>query len=330
MRFSVIVPVYNVAEYLPACMDSLLMQSCWDWEIILVDDGSTDGSAMLCDEYAKAHPEWVRVIHQENGGLGAARNTGLEAARGEYLLFVDSDDFLTEDALDCLSRCIEETGADMITFGFYYGIDQRRIPGEASPLEGLPPFCLEQQPQLLLQTPSACLRLWHRRLFDDPAVRFPGRVWFEDLRTTPKALPACKRIVALPQRLYVYRQREGSIIHSPNLGRNLELLEALEDLRTFFQNQGWMEAYGSWLECLAVDSVLYSAQRVLMADPNASFLPEFIRYLKTAFPDYRTNPLLPRLGKKKRMVLWLLERQRYGLLRGIFTGKARIRQILSR
>lgn len=319
MRFSIIVPVYNVAEFLPECVGSLLEQDCQDCEIILVDDGSTDGSGMLCDGYRNAYPEKIRVIHQKNGGLGAARNTGLEAARGDYLLFVDSDDYLSGDALACLSRHIDETGADMYTFGFSYLYGTRLTPGEASALEGEKPFTLAERPELLLQTPSACLRIWKRKLFDDPEVRFPGRVWYEDLRTTPKALISCASIAVLPERLYVYRQREGSIMHNPNLRRNLEILEALEDLRQFFTRRNLMQAYGRWLSCLAVENVILASQRVLMSDTNASFLPDFIAYLDANFPGYDQNPLLDRLGSRKKTVLRLLQKRRYGLLRAIFT-----------
>lgn len=327
MRFSIIVPVYNVAEYLPACMNSLLNQACRDFEIILVDDGSTDGSGMLCDGYRSACPDQVRVVHQKNGGLGAARNTGLELARGEYLLFVDSDDYLTEDALACLSRQIDETAADMYTFGFSYLYDTKLVPGEGSPLENCAPFTLEQKPELLLQTPSACLRLWHRRLFEDPEIRFPGRVWYEDLRTTPKALIACRSIQVLPNRLYVYRMREGSIMHNPNLRRNLEIIEAMADLREFFDRRNLMEQYGQWLSCLAVENMILASQRVLMSDINASFLPDFIAYLEKDFPGYEENPVLERLGSRKKTVLKLLQKRRYGLLRGIFTIRRMMRSL---
>ena len=114
MLFSVIVPVYNVADYLPKCMDALLRQTCNSWEIILVDDGSTDGrSGALCDEYAAMHPTLVRVIHQDNGGLGAARNAGIAVANGDYLFFVDSDDWIADDTLYRLTQEIEQTHADM-------------------------------------------------------------------------------------------------------------------------------------------------------------------------------------------------------------------------
>lgn len=319
MKFSIIVPVYNVREYLADCVNSLLEQDVQDYEILLIDDGSTDGSGVLCDGYQAAFPEKVRTIHQENGGLGAARNTGLEQARGEYLLFVDSDDYLDPHALACLSRAVEETDADMVCFGFSYLYGTELVPGESSPLAGAKPFRLKVRPELLLQTPSACLRIWRRSLFGDPEVRFPGRVWYEDLRTVPKALISCRKILVLPDRLYVYRQREGSIMHNPNLRRNLEIVDAMEDLRLFFEARGLMELYGPWLRVLAVENMILASQRVLMAEPAAEYLPAFIRYLEECFPGYDREPLLDRLGKKKKLVLTLLQRRQYRLLRGIFT-----------
>ena len=325
MRFSVIVPVYNVSQYLQECVDALTRQTFDDYEIILVDDGSTDDSGVRCDGFRSEFPDRVRVIHQTNGGLGAARNTGLEAARGEYFLFVDSDDTISRDTLRILDRKIRETSAKMVVFGFYYVYPDRKEPGEEPMLAGEDHVTLAQHPELLMQTPSACLRAWHRSLFDDPEVRFPGRVWYEDLRTTPKALAHCDSISVIPDRLYFYLQREGSILHNPNLRRNLEILDAMDDLLDYFTRNGLMEQYGPWLECLTAENMILAAQRVLMRDPKAPFLPEFIRYLSAHFPDYLNGEKLGYLGRKKKMVLILLRHRAYRTLRGIFSFRSRMR-----
>ena len=325
MRFSIIVPVYNVAEFLPQCMASLMEQTCRDMEIILVDDGSTDESGVLCDGYHRDHPEFVRVIHQTNGGLGAARNTGIEAAAGDYLLFVDSDDYLTTDALERLSCQIDDSAAEMYIFGFDYLWGDERVPGQSCPLAEAGVVTLAEHPELLLHTPSACMRAWHRRLFEDPAIRFPGRVWYEDLRTTPKAMTLCRSIVAMPDRLYIYRQREGSIMHNPNLRRNLEILDAMDDLETFFRERDLFGVYRDWLSCLTAENMCMAAQRVLMADPAADFLPSFSNYLAEHYPDYEANPELAQLGRKKKLVLNLLALKQYRLLRLIFTLRGLMR-----
>lgn len=321
MLFSVIVPVYNVADYLPMCMESLLVQKCAEWEIILVDDGSTDGKCpSLCDEYAAAHPDLVRVIHQENGGLGAARNTGIEAARGDYLLFVDSDDTLEPQTLERLSAWVKETGADMIVFHYCYVTDAGELAGEPrlSAVTGAP-TTLAEEPRLLLDSPSACFRLWKRELFGDGKIRFPGRVWYEDLCTTPKALLRAGRIVQIPDSFYRYLLRPGSIMRNDQLRRNLEILNALETVRTCYEQEHALDRFRPWLTYLAVDSVLAAARRVLTVDPGADYLPEFLNYVKQHYPDYRRCELLPNLGRKKLVLLKLLEGKHYRLAKTVFT-----------
>ncbi len=321
MKFSVIVPVYNVADYLPKCMDSLLNQKCDDWEIILVDDGATDGKCpALCDEYGAEYPDLVRVIHQPNGGLGAARNTGIEAARGDYILCVDSDDTVAPDTLSRLSEEIEKTQADMYTFSFRYvtesGEEKSAEPRSSAGKVG--PLTLAGTPELLLDPPMAWCRLCRRALYLDNGIRFPGRVWYEDLCTTPGLLLHAASIVQLDDPFYGYLLREGSIMRSSNLRRNLEILNALDMARDPFESAGQTEQYKPQLTYLAVTSVLDAARRVLTVDPKADYLPDFLNYVKKHYPDYRQCQLLPKLGRKKLILLRLLEGKHYRLAKTLF------------
>lgn len=139
-EISIIVPVYNVEQYLPAALDSLRAQTCPDWEAILVDDGSPDGCGALCDAAARQDARF-RVIHQKNAGVGAARNAGLAAARGTYVQFLDSDDALEPQMVEVLCRMARQTDADLILFGSYddrYAPDGTRVSStEVAPvLEG--------------------------------------------------------------------------------------------------------------------------------------------------------------------------------------------------
>ena len=119
--FSIVVPVYNVQAYLPECIDSLLNQSFRDFEILIIDDKSTDSSLEIAQKYADAHTDCIRLLpHAVNKGLGGARNTGIEAATGEYILFIDSDDYLRADALEKLADRIKETKADVVEFCFEF------------------------------------------------------------------------------------------------------------------------------------------------------------------------------------------------------------------
>lgn len=119
---SIIVPIYNVEQYISKCIESILAQTYRDFELILVDDGSTDMCGKICDEYAKQDSR-VHVIHQENKGVSAARNAGISLAKGEYIMFVDSDDFITENMLEKMHDCIAESGSDIAICGINNFLD---------------------------------------------------------------------------------------------------------------------------------------------------------------------------------------------------------------
>ena len=322
MKCSVIVPVYNMAGYLPRCMASLLAQDLSGCEIILVDDGSTDGtSPALCDRYAEDHRDLVKVIHEENRGLGEARNTGIRAAEGEYLLFVDSDDWLREDALAALRLCARETRADMIVFRHACCMeDGTKVPAGLLP-SGVSPGTvtnLAEQPALLWDPPMSWTRLCRKSLFEDNAIRFPSGIWFEDLGTTPKLLLAAKTVVYLDEPLYCYYQRDGSIMRSRDLRRNLEIRDALGTVLKYYEENGAFERYEPYLCVMCADHCMEAARRVLMQDPEAVFLPDFMDFFRERFPDRRKYALLPRLGRKKQMLFQLLTGGHFKTARRIF------------
>ncbi len=130
MKFSILIPVYNVEKYLEQCVDSLVHQTYrGEYEIILVDDGSTDSSGKLCDGYCEKHPEKIKVIHKENEGAVSARDTGIENAQGEYCLFVDSDDFAELNLLERLNLCLQKNeNTDMVIYSFSYFKNNKKIP----------------------------------------------------------------------------------------------------------------------------------------------------------------------------------------------------------
>lgn len=118
-KISIVIPVYNVGQYLCQCLDSIITQTIQDYEVILVDDGSTDESPSICDKYAEKNKRFT-VIHQKNEGSAKARNTGLDKATGEYIAFIDSDDWINEDHLQNLQKRAEETEADIVISSYYF------------------------------------------------------------------------------------------------------------------------------------------------------------------------------------------------------------------
>lgn len=243
-KATVVVPVYNVEKYLEKCVDSILAQTEPDFELLLVDDGSTDGSGRLCDKLAEKDGR-VRVIHQKNQGLGGARNTGIQQAQGDWLLLVDSDDWIEPQTLEKTMEAGLREEADLVMFA-YRSVDEggrilQTYMENAPKDRGLP---LEQQPALLLTSPSACIRLYRRELLERTGILFPPRVWYEDMRTTPKLLAEARQVVYLDYVGYNYFSRTGSITKNQNAARNREIVEAFDDLLPWFQRQGLSRSTG--------------------------------------------------------------------------------------
>ncbi len=327
MLLSVIIPVYNTKEYLEGCVRSVLACDCDDCEIILVDDGATDGVCpQLCDTLAEEAPGLVRVIHQENQGLGGARNTGLEAARGEYVFFLDSDDRITPNALSVMKNAIQKGKPDVITFNFFSDDgDGHHTPMDANAFLEEAPFIAKDKPEFLLSLPGATFRVWKKELFLSSGIRFPSRVWYEDLRTTTKLLTRAESIVSLPDHLYLYLQRPGSIMRSSNVERNREIIDAFEDLILWFKEQHLWEAYRDILCRLCIDHLYLAASvRVAMADPTHCLLKELADYTHIHFPDYQKNPYVAQLKPLHKVALKLLEGKLYRILGWLFRCKARI------
>lgn len=325
MKLSIIIPVYNVADYLRGCIDSVLANDCTDCQIILVDDGATDGICPgICDEYAAAHPDLIRVIHQPNKGLGGARNTGIAAAQGEYLFFVDSDDTIIPDALDILRRAIDSTHSDIYSFPYTAHDEQGNESHLATSIVLKGVFTLREHPEFLLSLPVAGARIWKKSLFDKTCIRFPEKAWYEDIRTSMKLFALAESIETLETPVYRYLQRQGSIMHSANLARNREILDAFEDLLRWFRGAGLYETYRRELERLAVDHILLAATvRVARADPRHPLLAEFRSYMEEYFPDYRENPYLSGLPKLHKLLVFLIERRQYGVVKLLFRLKDR-------
>lgn len=235
---SVIVPVYNVEEFLGECIDSILFQTYKDIEIILVDDGSTDSSSRVCDEYAVNH-ENIFVVHQDNHGLSVARNVGLEVSRGEFITFVDSDDWLDETMIEkCVNLMVEKkASACGVAFMKAYS-DGKMTPAESTVKE-IAVYPSETALSLYLYntnlTVCVCGKVWKREVWE--GITCPPGLLHEDQYTTHRLLEACKSVVFDPSPLYYYRQRKGSIGHSAFDERSYDLLRGIDQqYNTITQN----------------------------------------------------------------------------------------------
>ena len=306
------IPVYNTRDYLAACLDSVLPPDADDYEILVVNDGSTDDSGAVAEEYAKRFPTCIRVITTENGGLGAARNVGLEAAQGDFVFFLDSDDRLSDGALaEMLAELTPER--DIVFFDFL------SVDLEGKVLERLPgcgrtgPVSLESYPALICEYPSGCNKICRRSLFVDSGIRFPGRVWYEDLRTMPKLYPLTDRIWSSGKAWYLYLVRPGSITKGAALERNLEIIDAVDDLLGYYRELGLYERYREQLDYVAFYNLfLTGSVRVCLGDPKSPVLPALRRAFLERVPDYAHSAWYRALPKKHLLLTKLLLAGRYG------------------
>jgi len=214
---SIIVPVYNTKEFLSECTESLVSQTYNNIEIILVDDGSTDGSSELCDKLAFKDRR-IRVIHQKNGGLSDARNTGIDNAKGDFISFVDSDDSVNPSFIKILLKGIKANDSDISVCG--YGEDfpkQRTITGKEATIKLL----LEQKNIDIL----AWNKLYKNNLFLDNGIQYPKGKLHEDNLTTYKLYSRSNKVSFIPKSLYNYRKREGSITNINKKETHLKMRE---------------------------------------------------------------------------------------------------------
>ena len=210
---SVIVPVYNTAPWLVRCLDSICAQTYRNLEILCVNDGSTDNSAEILEEYA-ARDSRIKVYTQANAGLSAARNTALEYATGEWVTGVDSDDYLAPGVYERAVACIEDA-ADMVFFGVKE-VTEDEMPRPHNAYYDLPAAGVYDMTPELAETLNVCFwsKLWRRRLLEDNGLCFPRGLVHEDEALYYLAVPYVNKVASCPQIGYYYVQRQGSIMNS--------------------------------------------------------------------------------------------------------------------
>lgn len=310
IKLSIIIPIYNVESYLSACLDSAVDPAVSDYEILAVNDGSTDGSGEILAAYARRFPGLVHPVTTPNGGLGHARNTGLALAKGEYVLFLDSDDCLTPGAVGEMLACLDGS-FDVGLFDFVTVNEQGRQLSETkgSAREGT--FTLAEYPELLFEAPNAVNKLWRRSLFLDSGVLFPDRIWFEDLATIPRLYLNAGQMRYLARPWYRYLQRSGSITNSAHAERNLEMLTALGMSLDYYRERGAYAQYEPQLCRMAAwHELIASTTRVNLIDPESEVQDRLLEDFTRRFPNWQENPYIRNMGKKYRLLIRLITQKR--------------------
>lgn len=300
---SVIVPVYNVEEYLDECVESIVNQTYQDIEIILVDDGSPDNCPQMCDAWEKKDKR-IKVIHQANGGISAARNAALDIACGEYISFVDSDDFLEATALEYLHKLIVEYNVPMV-IGRYRRVsengeyDKEVLSDDKIEVAVLDEYRTWEKAAFHMEFVTPWTKLYQAELWKD--TRFPVGKIHEDNGILIDIIPKCRQVVYSTKQIYNYRTNRQGITHKKFSTNNLVVCSFFDEQCAYFRTRGWHDLeflywnYGIQIWCIGISEL-----------GNSS--PEERCKLQEIYTMYRDRVKGIRLGPnvyKKRIKRWM-------------------------
>ena len=310
MKISVIVPVYNTKKYLKKCLESLVNQTLENIEIILVNDGSTDNSKEILGKYESKYPKKIKVFNKENGGQATARNFGIEKAKGEYIVFVDSDDYIEIDALEKLYNTAKEDKADIVLFDYYEGNEKTgyKIVNVSKWEEK------NEVKNYLLSNLGPCNKLIKREILIENNIRFLEGYIYEDLATVPIFGVYANKISYLQKPLYYYEIRSGSTMRQMVYNKKLEsIFVALEHLEKEFKERQVYKKYEKELEYIYIDNLLFAGfGRFLKYKEGKTSLNKIIKIINDKFPKWKQNKY------------YLEKTLRYRLTCKIFMSKSRI------
>lgn len=306
-KISIIVPVYNVENYLKECLDSLINQCSSNCEIIVVNDGSTDGSLYIAKEYEKKYDNIIKVYDKKNGGLSSARNFGISRATGEYLLFVDSDDYLLPNCLEILEKIIDEENIDIIVFSFLEGSSDNYKYNMMYNND----IC-ELSKRYIVGKPCATNKLCKKSLFLENKIEFLNGVYYEDLATMPKLILHSDKIKFIKEPLYFYRIRNNSIMNKKMYNHKMDtIFDVLDQLKKYFNDNYYEE-----IEYLYIEHLLRGASiRYFDCGDCQEQLDKIVIIMKDNFPNWQKNKYLKKESIKRKVMCYLFYKKYYKLIK---------------
>lgn len=296
IKVSVIVPVYNVEPYLTKCLDSLVHQTLKEIEIIVVNDGSTDHSQAIIDSFSRKY-DCVKAYQKENGGLSDARNYGMQFASGEYIGFLDSDDFVDTNMYELLYQKAKETGSEICecnlhhTFASYEDTEIGAI--------------IEEPKEMLMNGRSVVWnKIYQREWLEQTGVKFHKGIIYEDVEFFCKLVPFIHQISYIPEACVHYVQR-GNSINNKSSKKTLDILTVLQEITVFYQEHGFYEEYREALEFFYARILLCSSFSRMCRIPDKEIRKEALssnwEFLTNAYPNWKKNPYVRASNSKKMM-----------------------------
>ncbi len=296
-KLSVIVPVYNVEKYLDKCLNSLVRQNIDDYEIIVVNDGTRDNSQKIIDEYVGKYPDLVKSFIKENGGLSDARNYGIKRATGEYITFLDSDDYIEEDTYKNMLAIACKDNLDLVVSDLEYVWED----GTKEPFvkEGINRVSSDDLKNLFLSPLFSWNKIYKKELFDKLDCKYPVGLWYEDIPVTLKFFSSIDKAGYYNCVSYHYLQRNTSILGSSYNDKMYDIFTIFKGVVSDFKDRDVYDKYHDELEYLFIEHFLvYGAFRFLRTDHYKELMSKAFEFVKEYFPNFRDNKYIETLGKK--------------------------------
>lgn len=304
--------MYNVEKYLDKCLYSLIKQTKREIEIIVVNDGSTDNSQLIIDKYKDKYKDKVISLIKENGGLSDARNYGLKYAKGNYIGFVDPDDWVELDMYEKLFNYAIEKNADIVLSDFIFEPDNKI---SSSNLVKDSRMTFNNNPELLFVEPSVCNKLFKKSLFDDHAILFPYGLYHEDRVTIIQLYYHSKSIYYIGGGFYHYlKHRENSITTSLNIKKYTDIMIVLEKNNNFLVNNNCnlsiMESFNKLVIDVYILFSISAIEEIQNEDIRVNFLDDYRHFILTTFPLFKSKSM----NMKKKVIITLLINRFYKCL----------------
>lgn len=298
MKVSVIVPVYNVENYLEKCLNSLINQTLKEIEIIVVNDGTLDNSQTIIDEYKCKYSDKITSLKKENGGLSSARNFGLKYATGEFVAFVDSDDYVEPNMFELMYKKAKDYNYDIVCCSHYEVRDDNIEIKKISNIEGV-----EEKNRYLFQSICAWDKLIKRKLIIDNNWSFPEGIWYEDFASTPALALFTDKIGYVDEPLYYYLIRNGSIMNQVTYNKKMEdIFKSYSCIRKKIQEHPNYEKINYEFEFMCIKHLLHDASlRFLQYDNKEAKdnVNKIVEIIHKDFPNWKKNKYLFLMSKKE-------------------------------
>lgn len=309
VKVSIIVPVYNVEKYLDRCLNSLVNQTLKNIEIIVVNDGSTDNSQSVIDSYVKKYPKKVKAFITKNGGQGSARNYGLSKSIGEYVGYVDSDDYVELNMYNDMYSIAQKKKSDVVICGCNVVYENSEKVEQSFDRKILN----DNKKNAYFGKTAVWNKLYKKELLVNNNLKFRSNVWYEDFDFTLNLLSVSNRVDYLNKPLYNYLIRKGSTMNNSNIERNLEIMLAFDEVK----NNSKIDK--DILEYLAIEHLLLAAStRVINADApfvdRVKIIKKLKKYMKENFKKYKSNKYKYVLARGQKIAYYLIVTNQFWLL----------------